>query len=143
MTRNVRPALLTLASLFCVALIGIGAWNYLTVLRPVSVANGDHRIQASVHYQHYLNPSVLCFNLKQTQGSSMMDVFFVLLQSAKSLSSLKFDKVELQYRGDLRFILEGEFHSAWKRESRPRVYFTRIPNRWNQSFSRSDSHIYL
>jgi hypothetical protein len=87
MTCNVRPALLTLALLFCGALIAIGAWNYLTVLRPVSVANGNHRIQASVHYQLYLNPSVLSFNLKETQGSSMMDVFLVLLQSAKSLNA--------------------------------------------------------
>jgi hypothetical protein len=95
--------------LICVALIAISAWNYLTVLRPVSVANGNHRIQASVHYQHYLNPSVLCFNLKETQGSSMMDVFLLLLQSAKALNSHKFTKVELQYRGDLRFMLDGEY----------------------------------
>lgn len=122
MTRNVRPALLTLALLFCMALIAIGAWNYLTVLRPVSVANGNHRIQASVHYQHYLNPSVLCFNLKETQGSSMMDVFLVLLQSAKSLNSHKFAKVELQYRGDLRFILDGEYFTQLGSQNQDPVF---------------------
>jgi hypothetical protein len=100
---------LTVALLVCGALIAIGAWNYLTVSRPVAVANGDQRIRASVHYQRYLNPSVLCFNLTETQGSSMMDVFLVFLRSARALNSRKFAKVELQYRGDLRFILDGEY----------------------------------
>jgi hypothetical protein len=77
MIRYIRSTLLTVAFLVCVALIAIGAWNYLTVSRPVAVANGGQRISASVHYQRYLNPSVLCFNLTEIQGSSMMDVFLV------------------------------------------------------------------
>jgi hypothetical protein len=109
---------LIVALLVCVALMAIGAWNYLTVSRPVAVANGDQRIRASVHYQSYLNPSVLCFNLMETQVSSMMDVFSVLLRSARALNSHKFGKVELQYRGELRFILDGE-------------YFAQLGN-WNQ-----------
>jgi hypothetical protein len=118
MIRFVRSTVLTVALLVCVAFIAIGAWNYLTVSRPVAVANGDQRIRASVHYQRYLNPSVLCFNLTETHGSSMMDVFLVLLRSAKALNSHTFGKVELQYRGDLRFILDGE-------------YFAQLGN-WNQ-----------
>jgi hypothetical protein len=118
MIRYIRLALLIVAFPVSVALIAIGAWNYLTVSRPVALANGDQRTRASVHYQSYLNPSVLCFNLMETQGSSMMDVFSVLLRSAQALNSHKFGKVELQYRGDLRFILDG-------------YYFSQLGN-WNQ-----------
>jgi hypothetical protein len=97
-----------------VGLICIGGWNYLTVVDPVestlALDSRNHGIDVRVHYQNYLNASVLAFDLRSVSGeSSMADVFRVFLQSSKALRSHEFQKVELQYRGDVRFLLEGAY----------------------------------
>jgi hypothetical protein len=104
-----RPFLIA-AVFVCVVLIGIGAWNYFTVSRPfIQATTGNENVRAWVHYQYYLNASVLSFDLRETGTSSMMDVFVVFLQSAKVLQAHKFDKVELQYRGHTRFLIDGAY----------------------------------
>jgi hypothetical protein len=92
----------------------VGAWNYVSLSRPVQSALGlDSRnqgIEVKVHYQSYVNPSRLCFDLRAVSGqNSMADVFRVLLQSSKALRSHEFQRVDLQYRGDVRFVLEGAY----------------------------------
>ena len=102
-----RRTLLIVPLFVCFALVGLGAWNYFTVSRPVALVSGNQLARVWTHYQHYVNPSVLSFDLRTTGGSSMMDVYVVLLHSARALSSHHFQKVELLYHGHLRFILDG------------------------------------
>lgn len=96
------------------AVLSISAWNYFSVYRPVSQASRNQEVRIWVHYQHFINPSVLSFDLRDAHGSSMMDVFVVLRQSAKALSSHHFQKVELCHHGDVRFILDGVYWNALK-----------------------------
>ena len=91
-----------------VVLVAIGAWNYWTVSRPVAQVSGS-RIRVWAHYQHYVNASILSFDLREIGQSSMMDVFVVLLQSAEALRSQNFQKVELQHQGNVRFLLDGSY----------------------------------
>jgi hypothetical protein len=100
----------------CTVFVGIvidGAWNYFTVSRPVDTAlalnSRNQGVQVRLHYQNYLNTSVLSFDLRVSGHNSMADVFRVFLQSAKVLRSHDFQKVELRYRGDIRFLVEGTY----------------------------------
>jgi hypothetical protein len=101
--------LLVVASFVCIA-----GWNYLTLAKPVETTlkmdSRNQGIEVKVHYQNYVNPSVLSFDLRSVSGqNSMVDVFRVLLQSCKALKEHEFQKVELEYRGDVRFVLEGGY----------------------------------
>jgi hypothetical protein len=92
----------------------IAAWNYVTLSRPVDRVLGqdsrNHGIEVRVHYQNYVSPSVLSFDLRSVSGeNSMADVFRVLLQSSKALREHEFETVELCYRGAVRFLLEGRY----------------------------------
>jgi hypothetical protein len=99
------------------AVLPIGAWNYFSVYRPVSQATRNQEVRIWVHFQHYISPSVLSFDLRDAHGGTMMDVFVVLRQSTKALSSHHFKKVELRHHGDVRFILDG-------------VYFNQLGNEY-------------
>ncbi|HXS94149.1 MAG TPA: hypothetical protein VN736_06050 [Candidatus Limnocylindrales bacterium] len=92
----------------------IAGWNYITLSKPVDTTLGqdsrNHGIEVRVHYHNYISPSVLSFDLRSVSGdNSMADVFRVFLQSSKALREHEFEKVELQYRGDVRFFLEGKY----------------------------------
>ena len=109
-----KRTILLLILLVGSAVGSIAAWNYLTLSRPVDAALGmDSRnsgIEITVHYQSYISPTVLSFDLRSLSGqNSMADVFRVLLQSAKALREHEFQRVELLYRGDVRFLLEGKY----------------------------------
>jgi hypothetical protein len=117
--------LLIVALFVCVVFAVIGAWNYFTVSRPVALANGNQQIRVWAHYQHYVNASVLSFDLRKTGGGSMMDVFMVFLRSANALASHSFQKVELQYRGNVRFLVEGTYFKQLGSEGQNPIFTMR------------------
>lgn len=105
-------------SLFVIVLIGFGTYyfNYYNLQKPMNkILIDDYRnegISVTVHYEYYINPSVLVFNLKEISGSnSRIDVFRVFLQYADRLWDTEFEEVVLQYRGQTKFLLDGDYFS--------------------------------
>ena len=103
-------------SIFFVVLIlligSIAAFNYIKVIKPYDeIYESDPRnkgVEISVHYQNYINPKILVFSVDSIAPSnSMADVFRVLWSYAGKMKSEKFDKVELAYKGNVRFYVSG------------------------------------
>jgi hypothetical protein len=96
-----------------VALVIAGA-NYFNLQHAMSqVQQADPRnegIRVFVHYKYFVNPSVLVYDLRDVPGkSSPMDVTRVLLQYAEQQKERSFAAVELSHRGDVKFLLQGEY----------------------------------
>jgi hypothetical protein len=69
-----------LISVLVFGVICIGGWNYLAIARPVDSAlaldSRNQGIEVRVHYQYYVDPSQLAFDLRAVSGqNSMADVF--------------------------------------------------------------------
>lgn len=113
-----RLALLLLLVLIPLAVYG---WNYLTLQSKMNeVLEKDPRnngVEVSVHYKSYVNPSVLVYDLRGISGTnSKLDVMRVLLQFADRVKDKKFDKVELAFRGETKFLLDGDYFQKLGRE---------------------------
>jgi hypothetical protein len=109
--RSSRPLLLLLLLLLPLSVYG---WNYLTLQRKMAdVMEKDPRnkgVEVSVHYKTYVNPSVLVYDLRGISGTnSRLDVTRVLLQFAEQVKDRKFERVELAFRGNTRFLLDGDY----------------------------------
>lgn len=94
------------------AVAAIMCWNYFTVQRPMSSkSNSDPRndgLSITAHYQWYVNPSVLVFDLRGfSDTNSEADVLRNLFQCAHAMKSHSFDRIILEYKGNPRFILKG------------------------------------
>jgi hypothetical protein len=88
--------------------------NYVNLQGSMSQVLGDDErikdISVSAHYQYYLNPDVLVYDLRSVPGtSSPMDITRVMLQFAEKIKDRSFKTVELDHRGNQKFILKGEF----------------------------------
>jgi hypothetical protein len=67
-------------------------------------------IEVSVHFENYVNPSILKYDLKSISGTnSMTDIFRVVLQFAQKVKSKKFDMVGLSFRGKMKFKIHGDY----------------------------------
>ncbi len=89
-------------------------WNYLTLQSQMSaVLSGDPRnkgVSVSVHYENYINPSTMVYDLKDISGTnSKVDVFRVFLQFADKMKDRKFDTVVLSFKGKPKFKLDGAY----------------------------------
>lgn len=98
------------------ALIGIGIFsiNYYFLKLPFSsVIDAESRnkgINADIHYQYYVVPSTLVFNIKDISGEkSPADVFRVFLQFSAKLKDRNFEKIVLANKGKEKFYLSGEY----------------------------------
>jgi hypothetical protein len=92
----------------------IVAINYFQLQRPLSLVLSDDArndgIVASSHYEYYLLPSTLVFNLESVSPErSPADVTRVLLQYAEMQQANNFSLVKLTYAGKEKFILKGEY----------------------------------
>lgn len=76
-----------------------------------SVIEEDSRnfgIKVSVHYQYYINPNILVYDLKEIAPTqSKADVFRVFLQFADKIQDDNFESVHLAYNGNTKFLLSG------------------------------------
>jgi hypothetical protein len=93
------------------ALIGYSA-NFLLLQEPVNdilKENDAFRgMQVSAHYQYYVIPGVVVYDL---QGLSVrqtpLDVQTALLQFAKKVKEKRYSRVDLAYRGERKFSIDG------------------------------------
>jgi hypothetical protein len=89
-------------------------WNHFTLQRQASqVISGDSRnsgIKISAHYQWFVNPSVIIFDLRKVSGGkSMLDVSRTPLQFAEKQKDNHVERVVLSCKGTAKFILKGEY----------------------------------
>jgi hypothetical protein len=92
----------------------IAVWNYFTVQRFLSQAIADDSrnsgIKVFAHYQWFVNPQILIFDLQEVSGDkSATDVSRTLLQFAEKMQSKKFKDVVLSYKGSARFMMKGDY----------------------------------
>ena len=95
--------------------IGVYIFNFVTLIQPtMSIVNEDSRndgISLDVHYKFYVIPNVLEINLKNVPSDKApADIFRVFLQTSSALKDKNFDKVELKFKGTLKFILNGDYY---------------------------------
>lgn len=94
------------------SLIVIWLVNYTFLQsKMTAVIDEDYRnegIQVSVHYQYFINPTILIYDLKNIPSTkSKADIFRVFLQFADKTQNQNFDHVYLSFRGKTKFFLEG------------------------------------
>jgi hypothetical protein len=92
----------------------IYGWNYLALQSPMNeVLSEDSRnsgISVRVHYGYYIDLSALVFDLRAVlMTNSQVDVFRVLLQYTAKMKSSHYGKVHLAFRGETKFVLDGEY----------------------------------
>lgn len=115
-----RATLIGLAIVVALA-VTVFTVNYVQLQAPMnSVADSDPRnegVDVRVHYGSYVNPSVLVYDLRNVSGDkSRLDVMRVLLQYAEHVQDKEFETVELAYRGDTRFKLDGSYFQTLGQE---------------------------
>lgn len=120
-TRPKRRGFFVLLLLLVLIPLVIYGWNYMTLQRKMNeVLEHDPRdkgVEVNVHYKTYVNPSVLVYDLRGIAGTnSKLDVMRVLLQFAEQVKDKKFDKVELAFRGETKFLLDGDYFQTLGRE---------------------------
>lgn len=96
---------------------GVFSFNYFTLVKPYDeMFKSDYRnqgVEASVYYQHYVNPNVLVFDMKNISNTnSMADVFRVFWSYSGTLKHKKFERVELAFRGKAKFYLKGDYFQS-------------------------------
>jgi hypothetical protein len=108
--RRKRRALYALGILASAIALG----NYLFLQRHLSdVIAADprnHGVAAKAHYEFYVMPSSLVFDLQGvSEQTSMLDVSRVLLQFAESRKDAEYERVILSFRGEPKFLLKGDY----------------------------------
>lgn len=91
-----------------------GATNYLQLQRPLSsLLSKDSRnngIEVSAHYEYYVFPSTLIFNLKSVSPErSPADITRVFLKFSEIQKSKDFSIVKLSHTGNEKFRITGEY----------------------------------
>jgi hypothetical protein len=95
-------------------LAAVAGWNYVALQLPLSsTLHADPRnegVGVFAHYEWFVNPDVLVFDLRSIAGSnSEADVLRSLLQYAEAMQSDDFGTVILAYKGHPRFMLKGSY----------------------------------
>jgi len=108
-----KKAIFIIVIVLCI-LLGIYGFNYFILTSPINQqVTSDIRnngIDVDLHYEYYVNPNKLIFNIKNISGEkSKADIFRVLLQSAQSLKQLNFDTVKLAFKGKVKFLITGSY----------------------------------
>jgi len=96
-----------------IAIIIVGV-NYVNLQCSMAqVEKSDIRnkgIEVFAHYQYFVNPNVLVFDLRNVAAtSSPIDVTRTLLQFAERQKDRSFKNVELSFKGEHRFLMEGDY----------------------------------
>lgn len=95
-------------------IVAVYGWNYLMLQLPMGeVIQEDGRnsgVSVSAHYNYYLDPSTLVYDLRDvSMTNSKADVFRVLLQYAAKVKSRRYDQVHLAFRGETKFVIDGGY----------------------------------
>jgi len=85
-----------------------------------SVINSDARnngVKVSVHFGHFINTSVLVYDLRSISDSnSIADAFRVFLQFADKSQSEQFEIIELAHKGITKFKIPGDYFQTLGKE---------------------------
>lgn len=97
-----------------VAICIVAATNYLQLQRPLSsLLSKDSRnsgIEVSAHYEYYIFPSTLIFNLKSVSPErSPADITRIFLKFAEIQKSKDFSVVKLSHAGNEKFRITGAY----------------------------------
>jgi hypothetical protein len=89
-------------------------FNYFTASRPlqqvIEADSRNHGVKASAHFEYYVVPSSLVFDLEGVgPGNSMADVTRVLLQYSAVMKEHTYSDVTLAYAGTSKFMLDGAY----------------------------------
>lgn len=86
-------------------------WATLKVKVSNRLAEDDRNeaVDLSVRYEYYLNPATIAISLDNCEEASPADILRVLLQTAESLQSREFSRVELHSGYTHKFTLEGDY----------------------------------
>lgn len=109
-------------TLTVVALVlGVGTINYALVHSDMRAAiSADPRNAGLVVYGYYdkfVVPGTIVVDLRDVSGTnSPVDVFRVLLQFAEKQKTNNYEKVVLSFRGESRFILNGDYFKTLGQE---------------------------
>jgi hypothetical protein len=90
------------------------SWQLFFLQRHLSsIIGSDPRnggITATTHYELYIVPSSLVFDLRNISGqTSMLDESRVLLLFAASRKDSEYERVTLSFRGEPKFFMKGEY----------------------------------
>lgn len=118
---NIMKKILLILGIILILGIGIYAFNYINLIHPtmnkISEDSRNDKITIDVHYKLYVQTNILEFNLQNIPSDKApADVFRVFLQTSSVLKDKEFDKVELNYRGTLKFVLNGDYFRQLGRE---------------------------
>jgi hypothetical protein len=96
---------------------GIYGYNHYSIDQLVQhELNSDERnsgIVFDAHYENYVQIDLLVLDLKKISGGkSNADIFRALWQSAYALKDDHFKTVKLEYQGDAKFIIPGDFFKS-------------------------------
>lgn len=121
-TENKSKSKFWIALCFVLALLcTLGGVNYFLVHAPLSstIAKDPRNkgVVAFAHYQYFIQPNVLIFDLRSVSDTNApMDVFRTLLQYAEAQKEHEFEFVYLQFRGNTKYVLKGEYFRKLGRE---------------------------
>ena len=93
------------------ALIGYSA-NYFLLQEPVNdilkESSAFQGMKVSAHYQYYVVPGVVVYDLEGlTARQTPLDVQTALLEFAKKVKEKRYSRVDLAYRGQHKFSIDG------------------------------------
>src|SRR5438105_2630301 len=113
MARRFAFALAVLAGL--VAVVGFINWRLCE--QPLSrVIAGNPKysgIVAHAHFGGFVAPRTLVFDVREIgEKTKRLDVFRVLLEFAESQAASDFESVELDFRGETKFVLRGKYFQS-------------------------------
>lgn len=108
------------AAVVLLVLVAIAAFNWISVTgsaRDVVSQPGNQKIDAWAYHRWGVAPRTIVFDLHGIAGdSSAADVMRVLLQFASRVKETEFDRVYLSWRGQARFMLDGDYFQKLGRE---------------------------
>jgi hypothetical protein len=109
------------AFVICVAGAAVWLYNDLLLQRPLeqvlSVDNRNAGLLVAVHLQHYTNPRIVVFDVRNIAGTnSRLDILRAFLIFAEQQQSRQFDSAELDCRGRPRFWMHGDYFRELGRE---------------------------
>lgn len=90
----------------------VWAANWAAVHRPISAAWSDDSRNDGIgmwtHYAWWVKPGSLVLDIRDVSLSKApVDVMRMVFQAAEAMKDRSFDTVELSYRGETRFLLDG------------------------------------
>lgn len=93
------------------ALVGYSA-NYFLLQEPVNdilkESSAFNGMQVSAHYQYYVIPGVVVYDLEGLSArQTPLDVQTALLEFAKKVKEKRYSRVDLAYRGERKFSIDG------------------------------------